>query len=95
LGETLLIVASPSGKRFFDGASKGESLKRTTSWSEENTASGDRMHIWLGEDSSGEGVKARLCVTGKECGVTTRTSLSFVGFSVVILEEQDHNSEEK
>lgn len=53
------------------------------------------MHILLGEDSSGEGVNVRLRVLGRECGVTTRTSLSFVGVSVAILEEQDHTSEDE
>lgn len=89
------MVASPSGKRFFDGASKGESLRWITSCFKENTSSGDRMHILLGEDSSGEGVNVRLRVLGRECGVTTRTSLSFVGVSVAILEEQDHTSEDE
>lgn len=95
LGENLLIVASPNGKRSFDDASREESFRRTTDCSDENTASEDRIHILFGEDDPGEGVNFRLRATGGECGVTTMTSLSFVGVSMAILEEHWHKSEDK
>jgi hypothetical protein len=63
LGEDLLMIASPNGKRCLDAAKSDESSRCRTVFSEENTASADKMQLLLRDDSSDEGVTSLLLVT--------------------------------